>query len=206
VANSKCELGLCDGSGWIRDKKTNQVSECRCAFERRVKALVPLRFQGAQLAEFKPAVLEPTERWLAKPDDGLLLLGGVGTGKTHLAAAIVMMLARARRRVEFLPAASLFRQIRETFVENRNESEILDGFQSKEFLCLDDIGSGALSGFERRILLEILERRLNDLRPTIITTNWGLDQIAEEIDERIGSRLSGFMRIELKGDDRRRRS
>jgi DNA replication protein DnaC len=150
--------------------------------------------------------VQPVERWLAKPDEGLLLLGGVGTGKTHLAAAIIMTLAGARRRVEFIPAANLFRQIRETMRENRNESEVLDRFESKEFLCLDDIGSGALSPFERRIFLEILERRLNDLRPTIVTTNWDLHQFDEEMDERIASRLSGFMRIELTGDDRRPRS
>jgi DNA replication protein DnaC len=204
-ANPHCELGRCDGSGWITSKDGKSVSECRCAFNRRIRSLVPLRFRQASLPDFPAPLVQHIEAWLSKPTDGLLIFGETGTGKTHLAAALIMLLARASRAAAFLPAATFFREVRETMRENRSESALLETFMASEFLCIDDIGSGALSGFERRILLEILERRLNELRPTIVTSNWDLGMIAEEMDQRIASRLSGFVQIELKGEDRRPR-
>jgi hypothetical protein len=45
---------------------------------------------------------------------------------------------------------------------------------------------------------------LNDLRPTIVTTNWTIRQIREWMDKRIPSRLSGFVVLALPGKDRRK--
>jgi hypothetical protein len=41
------------------------------------------------------------------------------------------------------------------------------------------------------------------MRPTVVTTNWTIEQIGKRMDERIASRLSGFMVIALIGKDRR---
>ena len=62
-----------------------------------------------------------------------------------------------------------------------------------------------MSDAERRFTLEILDRRANRLKPTVITSNWSLQEIGEKMDDRIISRLSGFTRLELSGNDRRMR-
>lgn len=200
------EFALCDGSGWIRRDNPRSLSECRCMKEARIRSLVPLRFQRANIADSSPAIFDLVERWRVEPNDGLLTAGKLGTGKTHLPAALIMELGRIKFSVQFWPAARVFRKIRETMLENRNESDILEKFRSLQILCLDDIGSGALTAFERRLLLEILEGRLNELQPTLVTTTWDLGTIANQMDDRIASRLSGFTRIELAGDDRRMRA
>jgi hypothetical protein len=70
-------------------------------------------------------------------------------------------------------------------------------------LALDDLGAGGLSDFERRVTLEIFDRRLNDRRPTVVTTNWELESIAEKMDDRIASRLATYACLRLGGEDRR---
>jgi hypothetical protein len=51
--------------------------------------------------------------------------------------------------------------------------------------------------------LELIERRLDHRRPTVLTTNCSLQEIGRELDGRIASRLRGFHWIELTGPDRR---
>lgn len=48
-----------------------------------------------------------------------------------------------------------------------------------------------------------LNRLSFGMRPTVVTTNWTIEQIGERMDERIASRLSEFMVIALVGGDRR---
>lgn len=70
-------------------------------------------------------------------------------------------------------------------------------------LIIDDLGSGGLSDFERRTTLDILNGRINALRPTIVTSNWDLQEISDRMDDRIASRLAGFTMLQMTGTDRR---
>lgn len=77
------------------------------------------------------------------------------------------------------------------------------GYCVAPMLILDDIGAGGLSDHERRILLDVLDRRGNDCRPTVVTTNLSLDQIRDLMDERISSRLRDYLAVAFTGADRR---
>lgn len=68
---------------------------------------------------------------------------------------------------------------------------------------MDDLGAGSLSDHERRCTLELLDRRLDAMRPTVVTTNWTIEQIGERMDERIASRLGGFVVMAFTGGDQR---
>jgi DNA replication protein DnaC len=70
-------------------------------------------------------------------------------------------------------------------------------------LVLDDLGAGSLSDHERRCTLELLDKRLDAMRPTVVTTNWTIEQIGKRMDERIASRLSGFVVMAFTGKDLR---
>jgi len=75
--------------------------------------------------------------------------------------------------------------------------------EKSRFLVLDDLGAGSLSDCERRYTLELIDTRLNSMRPTIVTSNWNLEEISERMDDRVASRLAGFAALELAGKDRR---
>lgn len=177
------------------------ATACKCATEKRVWARLPKRFWGARIADFPDAVQDAVSCWMAKGGDGLLLCGKTGTGKTHLAAAIVRSLVTARRDARFVSCADLYSEVRASYGNFEGEKTVLDRYIGAELLFLDDLGAGSLSDHERTVTLRIIDGRLNALRPTCVTTNWALQQIAERMDERLASRLQTFQAIELSGKD-----
>jgi DNA replication protein DnaC len=141
--------------------------------------------------------------WLEAPGDGLLLQGSAGTGKTHLAAAIVRARIEAGRRATFQRSADLYAALRETYRGQGSEETIFREYVESSLVVLDDLGAGSLSDYERRATLEVLDRRLIHLRPTVVTTNLSLSELEARLDDRVASRLSSLTRLELTGRDRR---
>lgn len=142
---------------------------------------------------------------MKQPGDGLFLSGATGTGKTHMAAAILRKLVETGKRVKFTRARDFYAAIRSTYnaQEGPTEENVVRDHTEPAFLILDDLGAGGLSDHERRFTLELLDARVNALKPTIVTSNWKVDEIAAKMDERIGSRLKQFTVLAFTGKDRR---
>lgn len=194
----------CKGDGYFMQE--GKAHRCSCAIERKIASLLPERYRKASLEDFHGDTLTTTVVWLRKPTDGLFITGPVGTGKTHLVAAIVKHLTESSIDATFKRCAQFYADVREMFrMENYSQNSVLGPLERTRFLALDDLGAGSLSDSERRYTLEILDRRLNKVRPTMVTSNWRLGDIAEKMDDRIASRLAGFTGIELAGEDWRLR-
>lgn len=196
---SECEL--CEGSGWVTIE--GRAKKCSCQCERAIRGALPPLFHEATLAQFPPAMQQRVRKWLESPGDGLLLTGQAGCGKTFLAAAIVREEIEAGRTCSFRVMRKIYADLRETFRVNAPESQVLGPCVDSKMIVLDDLGAGALSDFERRAALDIIDARLNALRPTIVTTNLGLEEIGKKIDDRLASRLSSYEGLCIEGADRR---
>lgn len=196
--STECEHSL---DGYILEN--GLARPCPCVAERKIAAYLPAKYCAARLADFRPDVSEGVRHWLRKPSAGLLIFGEVGRGKTHLAASIFRVLVEARRDVAFERCAKFYADSRETFRTNCSERAVLDPLEHVHFLVMDDLGAGKLSDYERRLALELFECRINGKRPTVVTTNWSLDEISELMDDRIASRLSLFTQLKLSGTDLR---
>lgn len=193
----------CGDTGWVvRDR--GAVS-CKCQVEKRIRAALPERYHSARLSDFSQATVQQAVTWLGDRGDGLLLVGPAGTGKTHLAAALTRACMEVGQPVMFRRAAELYQAIRESYDQSFAEGTVLNEYAAVRLLVLDDLGAGALTDFERRYALEVLDKRLNALRPTVVTTNWPLKEIRERMDERIASRLSSFKLLAFTGKDKRER-
>lgn len=124
---------------------------------------------------------------------GVLLQGNVGSGKTHLAAAAVNYLLEQHRDVYFLIASDFFEELKSSFDADEETKSKAWRLQQKvkkvPFLVIDDLGSHNFSEWVRSVLFTILNYRINEELTTIITTNLNGEQLRENLDSRLISRL-----------------
>jgi len=133
----------------------------------------------------------------------LFLTGSCGSGKTHLAVALMNNwfadgmvegedgAYQSRGRAAFLPAVELFLEIKQTFgKDDASEKAILDRYSDIPLLVLDDLGAEKVSDWSRTVLYLIIDRRYRACRQTIITSNLSHGELAEKLDDRLASRIS----------------
>jgi DNA replication protein DnaC len=176
---------------------------CKCAIERMIESRLPKHYLNARMSDFSAEIRELVTASRTEPAFSLLLTGPVGSGKTHLAAAICRHLIENGRNARFAICERYYSDLRESYRAGNSEEAVIAPLERVTFLVLDDLGAGSLSDHERRSTLTLLSRRLNAKLTTIVTTNWSLPKIAERMDDRIASRLAAFRAIELVGSDRR---
>lgn len=119
--------------------------------------------------------------------NGLLILGGVGTGKTHLAAAIANAFIERGIPVLFGTYSDHLEHIREEF--DKGARKHLAMMKNTPVLVLDDIGKEKRSEWTQQILFDVINYRYEHLLPVIITTNFDADGLANHVGGAIWSRL-----------------
>ena len=147
-----------------------------------------------------------------KPQQGLYLYGPAGTGKSHTACAVARQLVMTAqvvtvRRVRF---DDLLKEVRVCYRVGAKESdvEVLQKYRTPDLLIIEDVGvttslDGQESDFSLTTFYSIIDWRLEHMKPTLITSNKNLKNLTDSFDSRIGSRLSTYRAIQLKGKDRR---
>jgi DNA replication protein DnaC len=177
------------------------------------------RMRSYTLGNFRPTISNAAGRARVKVDEyledweenreagrGLYFCGGVGTGKTHLAVAVMNELIR-RKRVPslFVTVPELLDNLRETYNKpGRNLDEWMDAVQNADFLVLDDLGSERPTEWVRERIFVIVNHRYREALPTVFTSNIGPKDLAEQLGERTASRVIAMCDwIALEGDDYR---
>jgi len=122
-----------------------------------------------------------------EPKGWLVLLGGYGCGKTHLAAAIANHRIALGHPVLFVVVPDLLDHLRATFAPNSATAfdERFEEVCQTPLLILDDLGAHHSTPWAQEKLFQILNHRYNSRLATVITAN----QRLEELDPRLTSRL-----------------
>ena len=130
---------------------------------------------------------ERAQEYAGEPRGWLVLKGGYGCGKTHLAAAIANHTLAFGRAVLFVNTPDLLDHLRATFNPDSTVSydERFDQVRNSPLLILDDLGTQSNSEWAQEKLYQILNYRYNAKLPTVITTNLEL----EAIEIRVRSRM-----------------
>lgn len=225
----------CAGSGWIPlpgDKL--RVEPCGCQgdlrrTQRLASASIPKRYEHCTLETFreKSTVLKVAKRrvqefvdlWPNTPEGkGLLLMGGCGVGKTHLAVAALLEIIHSGKpgRLVFSNFQDLIQEIQASFDADTatTKAEIMRPILEADLLVLDELGSQKPTQFVQDILYYVINTRYNEERATIFTTNYydrSGDAKEETLEQRIGTRLRSRLaemaeRLEFTGATDHRRN
>jgi len=243
----------CAGSGWkpVPGAPERGVTRCDCQLRARGGAMIaaariPKRYEHCELSNFTTD-FPGADRSIAlaqisasrfvqefDPRDGagLLLVGGIGTGKTHLGVGILKELIAARGSAcLFCDYRDLLKQIQNSYNDSvkATELQVLRPVFEAEVLLLDELGAVKPSEWVWDTVSLLLNTRYNDNRTTIITTNFADEPAAsvarslsvslsptraatreetlgDRIGERMRSRLHEMCRIvKMDGPDFRRK-
>lgn len=209
---------------------------CRCqTLDQRARlfqsARIPPRYQHCTIQNYVTGDTE-TSKWVAKREAdriindflvsdgrGLLFVGPVGVGKTHLAVALLQeLIQRYQVRGLFYQFGALLRRIQDSYnpVSKNSELGVLEPVFEADVLVLDELGASKPTDWVRDTMMQIINTRYNDKRLTIFTTNYSdarkNDKDGGEIlEDRVGvalrSRLYEMCKtVVIDGEDYRKRS
>ena len=125
------------------------------------------------------------------PDGWLVFMGVTGCGKTHLAAAIANYRYQAKQPALFTVVPEFLDHLRSTFSPESKVSfdQIFERVKTAPLLILDDFGEQSTTPWAREKLYQVINYRYNARLATVITTRYSLEEILDEIDSSISSRL-----------------
>jgi DNA replication protein DnaC len=240
---------LCAGTGWktlpaiTGAPKDRRVTRCDCQLRVRnqnllTAARIPKRYEHCELASYTAdfpgahpslafahlSAVKFAQEYDPRDGTGLLIVGKIGTGKTHLAVGITKELVLNKG------VACLFYDYRELLKEIQNsynstvkttELDVLRPVFEADVLVLDELGAVKPTEWVWDTVSLILNSRYNDNRTTIITTNFEdqppggangggsavraaarAESLGDRIGERMRSRLHEMCRIvKMEGED-----
>ena len=138
------------------------------------------------------------------PSSGNLLFnGGTGLGKTFLSACIARAVADRGYSVMYETASRLFSKLEQARFnandETRREAEKL---HNCDLLIIDDLGTEMPGQFVTSALYSLVNDRLLEGKPMLISTNLNVDEIAKRYSPQIASRVyGGFTQLTFVGED-----
>lgn len=242
---------LCEGTGWksISQGSDRRVTRCDCRLQARTQTLlaasrIPKRYEHCELSNFEfdgPHLALASARMAAckfvedypLDNTGLLLIGSIGVGKTHLAVGIIKELILSKGiACLFYDYRELLKQIQNSYNDSvkATELEVLRPVFETEVLVLDELGAVKPTEWVWDTVSLILNTRYNDNRTTIITSNFPNlpargsqsnfnsrsreaaehanreETLGDRIGERMRSRLHEMCRIvKMEGEDFRQK-
>jgi DNA replication protein DnaC len=138
------------------------------------------------------------------PSSGNLLFnGGTGLGKTFLSACIARAVADRGYSVMYETASRLFSKLEQARFnandETRREAEKL---HNCDLLIIDDLGTEMPGQFVTSALYSLVNDRLLEGKPMLISTNLNVDEMAKRYSPQIASRVyGGFTLLTFVGED-----
>ena len=209
-----------------REKKEADAKDLRRRLERfKAYSLMDKRFEASTFKNWEHRVDNQDEyligtkyckNWqtMRNNNRGLLLYGKAGNGKTYLSFAIANSLYKQGKAVMAISISKLLAIIKDSFDKHGDfgETDVLNTVRDADLLVLDDMGVEYKTAWAYEKLYAIIDTRYRAAKPLIITTNFSLDGLRENLStvdlrtkttdpsERIFSRITEMCAFhEVKG-------
>ena len=206
---------VCRGAGWYRHDvqpghpQFGQAQRCTCAVAlhlAQAAAGLTDEQRGQTFAAFRdrPGIQAASAAacdWAEQPEGWLVLLGGPGTGKSHLLAAVANRLIERGHSPRYWAAVDLLAWLRAGFDDGAEPpyQQRLDGLTARPLLLLDDIGAERSTDWAVERWQELLDGRYRAQTPTVIASNLTPALIEDRLGERIASRLRDRRLCRVRG-------
>jgi DNA replication protein DnaC len=168
-----------NGDAWVRridrcptclviaKEQLARWDECSARFQIWRASAIPQRFQNRRLSNYRPTTpqlreaYELVQAWIESPVQGLVLLGPVGTGKTHLAIAAVAELVKRGRTTHYAAAPELVDALRAGCARaaKTRPNDVLEVFYRADVWVLDEIGATAGTTWEGQQVSQLIDDR-----------------------------------------------
>lgn len=143
---------------------------------------------------------------LAKEGKGMLLYGGVGTGKTYYACMVANALIDKGYKVYVTNFSTILNELQATF----DKQDYIDEVCSPNLLVIDDLGIERDTPYGKEQVYNVINKRYELGLPMIITTNMSIDEIKSAKDigsKRVYERILELCHpIEINGVNHRRKN
>lgn len=171
--------------------------------------VVPQKYQDATIDSLdkQPESLKEFGREWAKNPVSLFLYGNKGSGKTRYAFAIVREMFRRSSRIiwpRYFTSPELDSRLHDALMTG-GDRELVQNLSREDLLLIDDFGRETKSDRIRRQYFEIINYRYSNELPTILTSNYDLDTLGQNLDEVISSRIEEWQHIRFTGPDLRKK-
>lgn len=164
------------------------------------EARIPKRYEGCSLESFEVtdgnrvayrAVSEYVKNLgeNVKNGQGLVLYGPAGTGKTHLAVAILRRATGLGYSALFQNAPELMYRFNATYTTGDTEEELIRVLRNVHVLVLDDLGKGKWTEKVEERIYVVINARYSEMHPTIVTTNLEPAKLLEFVGQAVFDRL-----------------
>jgi DNA replication protein DnaC len=195
TSSSVCEHCFGTGVEIVPGKGARTCTECLPKTGNRLleAARIPRRFRECSFHNYYPK--NDSQYWAhhfgrklveeyPEIQTGLLLMGPVGVGKTHLAVAILLGLVARGVRCLFYESGTLLKGIQDSYnpISKTSELRVLAPVYQAEVLVLDELGATVPTDWVRDTLYHIINTRYGDKKLTVFTTNY-MDEVTVEREE-----------------------
>lgn len=167
-------------------------------------------FDNAHLSKvsFGKDQMEDILKWYKNPKDFLVISANPGIGKTYFCIALWKALEEKKERVLFNFERDFFLNLRKIIADNWDYEIEIEKIAEMPFLILDDLGSNRhenATPFQKEVWFSLVDQRVMNRLPTVITTNLTFNEIKDIYGERFHSRLTAKRNLvfAFRGEDKR---
>ncbi len=151
-------------------------------------------------------ILDASRRFaqnFSKSSKSLMFLGSTGLGKTHLSLSIANVVINKGYSVCYGTSHNICEDLRaEMFGRDERLTYTNSKVLGADLLIIDDLGTEISNQYNVATIYNIINTRILEKKPTIISTNFDYDELLEKYDQRITSRISGeYTQLYLIGSD-----
>lgn len=237
IDESKFVASLCPRHGWFKEAiraaggELQWLHGCpRCEAERVARRLlsqsmIPLRYRDKYFDSYSVTNTHQSEALscckafvsqvfndMSQTGKGLLLIGRPGTGKTHLACAILNeLISEQHRSVFYTNADKLLARIKSTWSSESaiSQFELIEKLAKFDLLVIDEIGANrSITLKDKDLFFAVINERYEQLKSTIYVSNLDLtgdDSIETYLEERSCDRIYEQSRVVIFDWDSYRR-